>query len=497
MPHHWLQIFHRSCFISCWLNKCDTLALHWPDHISLQTLERMSLATMNDTVSGQTALHYKVCIFSKAIIFVSRWLRLCSPGILADNLEKSREKYIAACLECLTLIDFSRSPSLSMLQALLCGASLVQLLGDTTRSWHMTSLASRALVALGYHSSTAVTQSDDHDESEVRRCIYWCYYMDKTLSMLLARPSSLPVLPFHPIDLVDTDPEYPLSYKVRILVKLAQVQDNSLFLMMRDRKQNLTEAHESALVENLHVELRFISEEIRQYRTEYADHPTLKIEWDAVDFTFFSIATGILRFDSLPSHNHKRREECLRYARKALFAMQACQRHISTPSTITTDFLFWTVLLYPMTPFFVIFCNVVATSNQEDFELLKEVTSMISRIKDQCTFGLNLHRLLSELINLCSNLHDRHLSDGSDNNKFHVHSSRYGNISKDFETQASFLTVPVEEGSSAPTLSSPDQQAANYDNYYEQRGNTTIWNEGLMWELYNTQPSVEWLNSIL
>lgn len=128
----------------------------------------------------------------------------------------------------------------------------------------MTSLASRALVALGYHTSATVTQYDGSDQSEVRRCIYWCYYMDKTLSMLLARPSSLPVLPFHPIDLVETEPENPLSYKVRILVKLAQVQDTSLFLMLRDRKQKLTDAEESALVENLHVELKSINEEIRQ-----------------------------------------------------------------------------------------------------------------------------------------------------------------------------------------------------------------------------------------
>lgn len=106
--------------------ECDTLALHWPDHISLQTLERMSLAIMNDTVSGQLALQYKLCVLSKAIIFVSRWLRLCSPGILADSLNKSRKEYTAACLECLTIIDFSRSPSLAMLQALLCGVCPLQ-----------------------------------------------------------------------------------------------------------------------------------------------------------------------------------------------------------------------------------------------------------------------------------------------------------------------------------------------------------------------------------
>lgn len=142
----------------------------------------------------------------------------------------------------------------------------MQLLGDTTRSWHMTSLASRALVSLGYHTSVTITSCDhgEDDESEIRRCIYWCYYMDKTLSMLLARPSSLPVFPFHPISLVDTDPEHPLSYKVKILVKLAHVQDNSLFLMLRDQKQNVIQVDEAALVETLHNELKSIGAEIQR-----------------------------------------------------------------------------------------------------------------------------------------------------------------------------------------------------------------------------------------
>lgn len=81
----------------------------------------MCLAIVNDTVNQETALQYKLCVFYKATIFVSRWLRISSPGVISDCLTKSREQYTTACLECLSLIDFSKSPSLAMLQALLSG----------------------------------------------------------------------------------------------------------------------------------------------------------------------------------------------------------------------------------------------------------------------------------------------------------------------------------------------------------------------------------------
>lgn len=88
--------------------------------------------------------------------------------------------------------------------------------------------------------------------------------MDKTLSMLLVRPTSLPVLASDPVDLLNTVSENPLSYKVRILVKLAQVQDISLSLMLKGQKEELAMAQEPALLEDLQNRLKSISEEIRQ-----------------------------------------------------------------------------------------------------------------------------------------------------------------------------------------------------------------------------------------
>lgn len=96
---------------------------HWPDHLPLQTLERMCLALVNRTVEGQIAVQYKVCVFSRATMFVTRWMRLCPSDGLARCLAKSKKSYAAACLQCLRDVDLTGGQSLLMLQTLLAGVS--------------------------------------------------------------------------------------------------------------------------------------------------------------------------------------------------------------------------------------------------------------------------------------------------------------------------------------------------------------------------------------
>lgn len=83
--------------------------------------------------------------------------------------------------------------------------------------------------------------------------------MDKTLSMLLVRPSSLPDLPFDPATLVHLDPKNPLTYKVKILVRLAQIQDSYLAALIR-RQNNRPCPPE--LMESLRLKLASVRQDI-------------------------------------------------------------------------------------------------------------------------------------------------------------------------------------------------------------------------------------------
>ncbi|OJJ08304.1 hypothetical protein ASPVEDRAFT_179566 [Aspergillus versicolor CBS 583.65] len=480
---------------------------HWPDHLPLQTLERMCLALVNRTVDGQIAVQYKVCVFSRATMFVTRWLRLCPSDDLARCLVKSKKSYAAACLQCLREVDLTGGQSLLMLQTLLSGAHLVQLLGDSSRSWFLTACAARALVALGYHQSSRIT-ADTNEGFEIRHCVFWCYYFDKTLSMLLVRPSSLPDMQFAPGDLVHTDSDDPLTIKVKILVRLAQVQDAYLPFIVGHKRAQAGPA--SARLDALETELRYIHEDVIQFRPQCTNTPTLMIEWDALNFTFYSIATTVLRLNPSSLHDRGKREQCLQYAREALWSMQACQKHLDTITHIATDFLFWTALLYPLTPFFVVFCNVVATSNVHDLRLLNEVTATISKVKEQCAFGMNLYIMLSELIAMCTQLHD--VQPAPSQLTLHGDSLVEASPQAERAAEPASHTSLMSDGQPVSSSSHPispmpaldqsatasailGQQPFSSTTAEAESGHASIWEEDLMSELFNIQPSVQWFDT--
>lgn len=160
-------------------------------------------------------------------------------------------------------------------------------------------------------------------------------------------------------------------------------------------------------------------------------------------------------------------------------------------------------MFYPLTPFFVIFCNVVATSNLDDLRLLEEVTVTISRLKEQCTIGMNLHKLLSELIGLCAELHDMP-PDGntrvvcrSDGNQAQVQAVP-GHDPLDTNADISgqtALPTPGQDDMIPAGVSTFTPRGPSYQEIEEStRKQTSIWDDGLMSELFNVQPSVEWLD---
>lgn len=98
----------------------------------------------------------------------------------------------------------------------------MQYRGNMSQAWVMNSLAARMIAALNYHEIQARKCDPDHEE-EINSSVYWCFYLDRSLSSLLHRPPSLPEILGSPSDLVlhRSLLHMPL---IRILVDMAQVQ---------------------------------------------------------------------------------------------------------------------------------------------------------------------------------------------------------------------------------------------------------------------------------
>lgn len=111
-------------------------------------------------------------------------------------------------------------------------------------------------MALGYHNLGGRLLEEDEHFSEIRYSVYWCYYLDKTLSMLLVKPPSLPSLNIEPVILVESKPVDPLYMKVKIFIRLARVQDGILGLLVKGDK--LYEGQVPAVIPTLETELQAI-----------------------------------------------------------------------------------------------------------------------------------------------------------------------------------------------------------------------------------------------
>lgn len=103
----------------------------------------------------------------------------------------------------------------------------------------LNSYAARLIAGLNYHDTK--TRNCDQDlEEEINNSVYWCFYLDRTLSSLLRRPPSLSELQGSASDLICWNNSLPHMPLIRILVDLAEIQgDLSSSCKASDNRQIL------------------------------------------------------------------------------------------------------------------------------------------------------------------------------------------------------------------------------------------------------------------
>lgn len=136
------------------------------------------------------------------------------------------------------------------------------------------------------------------------------------------------------------------------------------------------------------------------------------------------------------------------------------------------------MLSYPLCPFFVVFCNVVGTSDARDFQLLQNVTDGISTLVTENKYVHRLHRLCATLLSLCKPLVSTATLNG--------------------ETQPSTTGLTVENPAFAtPSLfgTASDVMDITKDNGSTDAFLPSSWNDDMMWQLFQSQPSLDWFNA--
>ncbi|PYH88053.1 hypothetical protein BO71DRAFT_489067 [Aspergillus ellipticus CBS 707.79] len=451
---------------------------HWPDHVSVKGLEDMSLALAEGRLDRQTSLHYQVCVFTKALFYITRVPKNHISERFRMHLQKSQQKYALAASRALDEINFVGSNSISLVQALLSGALFHQMQGNPIKSWTLTAIASQILVSLNYHNIKPDTPAQSEEEQDARRCVFSCFFLDKTLSMLLLRPPSLPRLKVSPSFLVPLEHGVPLGLIVKTVVELAQIQDQAMEIYHQSG-QRADSSEQAAKLGSLTQEMLSLHDTITERRV--SSKQGLQLEWTAVEFRFQAVLATLIHLKSQSLGSGAQvRDECLLHARNALGALGRLQKTISDDQAYVGTFPFflsWTVLFYPMTPFYILFCNVVGTSNPHDFQLMSDTTQGLHQFVPSNPAIAKLHHLFSTFLALC-----RPLVQGKQNL-----------LSLEALSMESQIVVPQQPQQPPP----PPLMVQNAPDGTMPPEAASWWNNSQMWELFGTQPSFEWVDSDL
>lgn len=185
----------------------------------------MGLALISNTATPPDSTLYIVCVNSLAFKFLNATLGTVQDDEdeLTQNLRHNALLYRETAKAALKEIPLITKPSLSLLQALLCGIFLHQGSGDTNTCRELTKTACRVCMDIGLYPGATDLQSVTEAEYY---CFMWCYKLDRNYAWKFGGARIL---------ILDTDPEIVLSPStalnvsaselVLINLDLAKVQD--------------------------------------------------------------------------------------------------------------------------------------------------------------------------------------------------------------------------------------------------------------------------------
>ncbi|KAE8136410.1 hypothetical protein BDV38DRAFT_283899 [Aspergillus pseudotamarii] len=185
------------------------------------------------------------------------------------------------------------------------------------------------------------------------------------------------------------------------------------------------------------------------------------------------------------------RRKCLESARNALSIFVDLQTNAvaSNPSQPDASFLTWTILLFPLRPFFSLFCNVVRTSNIRDMQLMQRTTLALDPFK---TFmpAVRLHRLFETLLNLCRPLFsaDMEASDQS--------TAVVDDTAALVSLQDNIEQLDTNGRLTSPNCANHGTDATGYPVGSEETVSSIPWGEEQMLDLFNSEPCLEWLETV-
>lgn len=160
-----------------------------------------------------------------------------------------------------------------------------------------------------------------------------------------------------------------------------------------------------------------------------------------------------------------------------------------------------TVLYHPLTPFFVLFCNVVATSDTADFHTLKRMTEELEGLVHLSSSIAKLQMLFSSFIELCEELVSEkrlktHAIDcGTDIERPRSHGALFASLQPQVQIAKDIAPVTMNDPFALSQPNSAPFVAPEEDFIFMTDGTPGVMDPG--WGLFDVQPTLDWLDADL
>ncbi|KAJ0296291.1 hypothetical protein COL516b_011701 [Colletotrichum fioriniae] len=314
--------------------------------------------------------------------------------------------------------------TMDMIVALLFGAYHAMEVAKPSLAWTLNVASAQLCQTLGYHRASSSSSSSSSttgtatgptttnpDDEEYKIFLFWSvYFIDKSLSLRLGRPST--------IQDYDVTAPYPSSASKMhgalmsyfcLWVIVSRIQGKTYEQLYSPEAIAQPSAVREARARGLAAELRRVTDRTQETHSQY-----LKSAIEAVGentMEFFNVSDEVLRLSLLtiiyravpspPGSATTFGTECINAARATL------QRHEDCMAIMAKDayYLFpmymnWTILFSPFVPFIVIFCQVIETSDTSDLARLQGFVASIQGAKEFTEASARLCRLFQVLYNV-------------------------------------------------------------------------------------------------
>ncbi|KAK6500278.1 hypothetical protein TWF481_010623 [Arthrobotrys musiformis] len=298
-----------------------------------------------------------------------------------------------------------------MVEALVLSATYAVEISKLSLAWQLNCSAALICQTLGWHRLQNDGTADDS-----RTTLFWfCYMLDKGLALRFGRSSMIQ-------DWDVSAPKHfgnatlPASWNLMIGLWintggiLGEIYQH-LYSPSALAREPIHRVETARLLvekmENIWQEMVDTSiasgarhqDSLKAFGNDPRNQTTLDMVYKSGKVTHLSSLTLIYRaIPSAPGFPSTFNAECIDAARAAFGFHRECMELTADNLVAMAGYLHWTILYSPFTPFIVLFCHVIETSNLDDLRLLEQFAESLQP-------ALSISQAIEKLHRLCKLLH--------------------------------------------------------------------------------------------